>query len=65
MPPPRNSPPISTWSPGNSICDYHLPDAVPEYLVNNQGWMHFESGLISYSGSTGGCDEYARRPSIP
>lgn len=38
------------------ICDYHLPDDVLEYLCDNQGWMHFESGLIFYSGSTGGCD---------
>lgn len=38
------------------ICDYHLPDAVLEYLADQQGWMHFESGLIFYDGSTGGCD---------
>ncbi len=43
-------------SPEQKICDYHLPDAVLKYLVDNQGWMHFESGLIFYSGSTGGCD---------
>jgi hypothetical protein len=35
------------------ICDYHLPDDVLEYLYYNQGWMHFESGLIFYSASTG------------
>jgi len=43
-------------SPERKICDYHLPDDVLEYLCDNQGWMHFESGLIFYSGSTGGCD---------
>lgn len=41
------------------ICDYHLPDDVLEYLHYHQGWMHFESGLIFYSGSTG------TRESIP
>lgn len=35
------------------ICDYHLPDDVLEYLHYHQGWMHFESGLIFYSSSTG------------
>ncbi len=43
-------------STARKICDYHLPDDVLEYLCDNQGWMHFESGLIFYSGSTGGCD---------
>jgi len=41
------------------ICDYHLPDAILEYLCDHQGWMHFESGLIFYSASTG------TRESIP
>ncbi len=40
-------------SPERKICDYHLPDDVLEYLYYNQGWMHFESGLIFYTGSTG------------
>ncbi|MDY0170940.1 MAG: hypothetical protein RBS80_30655 [Thermoguttaceae bacterium] len=35
------------------ICDYHLPDSVLEYLCDNQGWMHFESGLIFYNGFAG------------
>jgi hypothetical protein len=35
------------------ICDYHLPDKILEYLHYNQGWMHFESGLIFYDASTG------------
>ncbi len=35
------------------LCDYHLPDHVLNYLCDNQGWMHFESGLIFYSASTG------------
>jgi hypothetical protein len=35
------------------ICDYHLPDPVLEYLYYQQGWMHFESGLIFYSSGTG------------
>ena len=35
------------------ICDYHLPDNILDYLHYNQGWMHFESGLIFYAGSTG------------
>ena len=35
------------------ICDYHLPDNILEYLHYNQGWMHFDSGLIFYAGSTG------------
>jgi len=43
-------------SPNKKICDYHLPDNILEYLYDNQGWMHFESGLIFYDGSTGGCD---------
>lgn len=43
-------------SKDRKICDYHLPDDVLEYLYDHQGWMHFESGLIFYSGSTGGCD---------
>ncbi|NLX98370.1 MAG: hypothetical protein GXY83_19605 [Rhodopirellula sp.] len=43
-------------STDRKICDYHLPDDVLEYLYDNQGWMHFESGLIFYNGSTGGCD---------
>ncbi|MDD4019647.1 MAG: twin-arginine translocation signal domain-containing protein [Kiritimatiellae bacterium] len=41
------------------ICDYHLPDAILEYLCDHQGWMHFESGLIFYSAATG------TRESIP
>ena len=28
------------------LCDYHLPDNVLEYFCDNQGWMHFDSGLI-------------------
>ena len=38
------------------ICDYHLPDKILDYLHGNQGWMHFESGIIFYNGSVGGCD---------
>lgn len=40
-------------SPKRKICDYHLPDNVLEYLHYQQGWMHFESGLIFYSGFAG------------
>lgn len=40
-------------SPTRKICDYHLPDNILEYLHYQQGWMHFESGLIFYSASTG------------
>jgi hypothetical protein len=40
-------------SPQRKICDYHLPDDVLEYLHYQQGWMHFDSGLIFYSASTG------------
>jgi len=32
------------------LCDYHLPDSILEYLCDNQGWMHFGSGLIFYNG---------------
>ena len=32
------------------LCDYHLPDNILEYLYHNQGWMHFDSGLIFYNG---------------
>ena len=39
-------------SPTEKICDYHLPDNILAYLCDNQGWMHFESGLIFYNGST-------------
>lgn len=35
------------------FCDYHLPDAILDYLCDNQGWMHFETGLIFYNSSTG------------
>ena len=38
------------------ICDYHLPDNILEYLCDNQGWMHFESGLIFYDGSVRTCE---------
>ena len=38
------------------LCDYHLPDDVLEYLHYNQGWMHFESGLIFYNGFLGTCE---------
>jgi len=38
------------------ICDFHLPDEILAYLHDYQGWMHFESGLIFYSASVGGCD---------
>jgi len=38
------------------ICDYHLPDAVLAYLCRHQGWLHFESGLIFFDASSGGCD---------
>jgi len=38
------------------ICDYHLPDEILAYLDRQQGWVHFESGLIFYSASVGGCD---------
>lgn len=41
---------------GKKMCDYHLPDEVLAFLCDHQGWMHFESGLIFYSASTGGCD---------
>ncbi len=30
-----------------------MSDNILEYLHYNQGWIHFESGLISYVGSTG------------
>lgn len=40
-------------SPKRKICDYHLPDNILNYLCDNQGWMHFETGLIFYDGSTG------------
>jgi len=40
-------------APQRKICDYHLPDSILEYLHYQQGWMHFESGLIFYSASTG------------
>ena len=43
-------------STARKFCDYHLADDVLEYLCDHQGWMHFETGLIFYSGSTGGCD---------
>lgn len=43
-------------SRAQKICDYHLPDDVLEYLFDHQGWMHFDSGLIFYSASMGGCD---------
>jgi hypothetical protein len=33
------------------ICDYHLPDNILEYLYYQQGWMHFETGLIFYNGA--------------
>ena len=32
------------------LCDYHLPDSILEYLYHNQGWMHFDTGLIFYNG---------------
>ena len=32
------------------LCDYHLPDNILEYLHSNQGWMHFDSGLVFYNG---------------
>ncbi len=35
------------------ICDYHLPDDILEYLHYQQGWMHFETGLIFYDAFTG------------
>ena len=38
------------------ICDYHLPDNILNYLCDNQGWMHFESGLIFYNGSVRTCE---------
>ena len=44
---------LSSISPQRKICDYHLPDDILEYLYYNQGWMHFETGLIFYSASTG------------
>ena len=44
---------LSSISPQRKICDYHLPDDVLEYLYYHQGWMHFETGLIFYSASTG------------
>ncbi|MDZ7617382.1 MAG: hypothetical protein U1E05_10275 [Patescibacteria group bacterium] len=40
-------------APQPKICDYHLPDDILEYLYYHQGWMHFETGLIFYSASTG------------
>ena len=40
------------------LCDYHLPDKILEYLHDNQGWMHFDSGLIFYSGWTGSTCEW-------
>jgi len=40
------------------ICDYHLPDDVLEYLHYQQGWMHFESGLIFYNGFPGSTCEW-------
>lgn len=50
MLPTRGRTPDSTTP---KICDYHLPDNVLEYLHYQQGWMHFDSGLIFYSASTG------------
>ncbi len=38
------------------LCDYHLPDNILEYLHYNQGWMHFDSGLIFYNSFTGTCE---------
>ncbi len=35
------------------LCDYHLPDNILDYLCDNQGWMHFETGLIFYNGFPG------------
>lgn len=40
-------------APTPKICDYHLPDDILGYLHYQQGWMHFESGLIFYKASTG------------
>jgi len=37
-------------STARKLCDYHLPDKILAYLNDNQGWMHFETGLIFYSG---------------
>ena len=38
-------------STARRLCDYHLPDNILEYLNDNQGWMHFDSGMIFYNGS--------------
>ena len=38
------------------LCDYHLPDNILEYLHYQQGWMHFESGLVFYNGFIGTCE---------
>ena len=37
-------------SKARKLCDYHLPDSILEYLDSNQGWMHFDTGLIFYNG---------------
>lgn len=51
--------PTRSRKPGatdRKLCDYHLPDEVLAFLCDHQGWMHFDTGLIFYSASTGGCD---------
>jgi hypothetical protein len=37
-------------STARKLCDYHLPDSILEYLNDNQGWMHFDTGIIFYNG---------------
>ncbi len=37
-------------STARKLCDYHLPDNILAYLWDNQGWMHFDTGMIFYNG---------------